>query len=327
MDFPDPVLTASIYCDQHLDAVLRGPIASLWRTCHDEAVTRTCYLWTVRYSQGGEHLKIRLHGPANRRPLLEELLVSAVEPFLAELPPPAGARRHGRRDLPPIDVEDRAVEDVPDRSLLWTEYRRSAVSLGGEPLVSDDGYAARVTVCLGRGCEMALAALAASVSSFELHRRVLFDALTSGLAAAGFTGAERADYLTYHRDWLIRSVRTAPGAVPEAAIYEHFERQAKKPSAARPALRRRARDPDRDGIMLAAWRRSVAELARYVRPLLAGRRGTVDPFARDPVFLPLFKVFHGLATQLGVEPLLEAFINHLLLRAHRAADPGGLRVA
>jgi len=41
----------------------------------------------------------------------------------------------------------------------------------------------------------------------------------------------------------------------------------------------------------------------------------LDPFAELPIYLPLFKFFHGIANQLGISPLNESFTHHLLLHA------------
>jgi hypothetical protein len=37
------------------------------------------------------------------------------------------------------------------------------------------------------------------------------------------------------------------------------------------------------------------------------------PFAADVSWPPLFKVFHGMANQIGLVPLQEAYVHHMLL--------------
>ena len=47
------------------------------------------------------------------------------------------------------------------------------------------------------------------------------------------------------------------------------------------------------------------------------------PFSDDPVFSALFKAFHGVANQLGVDLLNEALVYHVLFRAVADERVGG----
>jgi len=60
-----------------------------------------------------------------------------------------------------------------------------------------------------------------------------------------------------------------------------------------------------------AWCRALTALRQFLEPLAVD----IDPFADGPTFPLFFKVCHGIANPLGVTPLNEAFIHHLLLCA------------
>ena len=65
----------------------------------------------------------------------------------------------------------------------------------------------------------------------------------------------------------------------------------------------------------------MADLRDHVAGLCGDRDDRLDPFAEDAAFNPLFKALHGLANQLGLKWLDEAYSYHLLLRA----TPDGAR--
>ncbi len=131
---PDPVLTANVYNARRLDDLLLRGVSDFWQRVRSQDPERLCKLWFVRYSRGGEHLKLRIHGPAGRLAFFREQLEEAVTRYFAM---PAGAtegraagkaqaRRRSHSSMPKTGVEDH-----PDRSLLFTDYQRSFISLGG----------------------------------------------------------------------------------------------------------------------------------------------------------------------------------------------------
>lgn len=319
---PDPVLAFNVYSGGTLDVVLREALAPVLApgTDGDPAAWEG---WFVRYARRGEHLKVRLHGPAGEAEALRMMLSEKIRPLLARLSgADAGAPRVSRPDAPAIDAEDETAGDHPDHALTWTRYRRSAVSLGPEPWPGDDGYAARMTACLAAGARLAIEALAQAGpagASPAARQRVLLRALVEGLGALNL---DRAGYLAYHRGWLLRFV--ADDAEREAAALAGFEAQAARSAA---TVRQLA------GVLDAAWGPApapapepggfgsrIAELHRYAGELAADPAYDVDPFAPGAAHPPLFKAFHGLANQLGVEPAAEAFVHHLLLRACPGVD-------
>jgi hypothetical protein len=322
--YPDPILTASFYCSGRLDEVLHQVVAPSWRVLQQSEPGSGAYLWTMRYGKGGEHLKVRLHGPGSLAHPARALLQQAAESFFARLGEPSGVRAPvGWKGAAAVDVDDEVVSDHPDRSLLWTRYRRSHVSLGGKPFLDDDGYAGRITRCLAAGCERVLL-LAPDATGKVPHRArqsALLKALIGGLAALGFAADARSAYLAYHRDWLLRFTlaRNHAEAGKTHDLLQLFDRRAEAMGPSADTLRRAARaewarswtamEPEGED---AAWRRSLADLLGYISPLCADPDYHIDPFAGDPCFAPVFKVFHGLANQLGLNLIEEAFAHHLL---------------
>ncbi len=134
---PDPLISANIYCAGQIDSLIGGAIAPFWRDLSSHSDAASFYLWLLRYDKGGEHLKIRLHGRGEIQAHVAELLQDSVASFFADQPPTEQAGHTGSAKespltsrLPPIDVEDEAGASVPNRTLVFTQYRRSPISLG-----------------------------------------------------------------------------------------------------------------------------------------------------------------------------------------------------
>lgn len=323
---PDPILTASIYCNGRLDRVIHGAVAPALEHLRRHAPAASWLLWWVRYSKNGDHLKIRLHGPEARRGAAQRIIADAVEAFFATLPPPEPDEpRISRPKIPPIDAEDDAATDYPDRTLLWTQYSRSPVSFGPKQLLGDDAYVSRITTCLGRGAELVLEMTSLDASGTipgSLRQRTLLKLVIAGLGATGFTAEERTKYLTYHRDWLLRF--TVTDSAKEAEVLTGFDRQISGMQGTVDQLRRVAAAqwmsaaPYGDYTPAALWQSAIAELCTYAAPFRHDSRHRSDPFADDATFPLVFKAFHGVTNQVGLNMPNEAFLYHLLLRA--AAD-------
>lgn len=223
-------------------------------------------------------LKLRIHGPVSEVPWQKALL----------------------------------EEKAASCSVAWTPYQRSHMSLGGGPFLKDDHYVALLTRCLGNACELVLS-LQPGEEGLLPHRVrqiSLLQGLIVGLSALGFPAGKRAGYLTYHRDWLLRFLSLDQ-------LRPRFEERIARMGPALDPIRTLAENggsidlkgKDRD------WRSSLRALLDYVTPFSTNPAYLLDPFAADPVFSPLFKVFHILANQLGLPMADEAFAHHLLLRA------------
>jgi hypothetical protein len=314
----EPIISANIYASGLLDDLLTSVIAPL---CHEarSLIGERFKLWLIRHSRSGEHLKVRLHGDPQDKRLLEELLADRVHGYFDRVRVlPQASRRGARSDVPAIDPEEEAAIYPPDRSLLWTTYCRSAVTLAS-PWLNLEGFAEQSCNCMARACEWVLALHEAGASQLAVRRqKLLIQALLVGLPALGLCSADRAaEYLCYHRDWLLRFL-FRDGARQEAALHQ-LSLEVHKRSATVDRIRRMsarsvppADDPTDYASRFAA---TLRDLASY----LAGIDGLIDrdadPFASDMTFPPVFKIMHNLANQCGVRPLEEAYVHHLLAAA------------
>jgi hypothetical protein len=325
---PDPIVTASVYADRALDRVAHGVVApalARLRAAHPGADWGA---WWVRYSKHGDHLKVRLHGPAGLAGEARAVLEEQARTLFDAMPPRDEAQpRISNPRLPSIDAQDDAAADYPDRSLLWTDYQRSHVSFGARQLLGDDGYVARICTCLAAGAEVVLANTpldATGMASGAARQRAVLKAAMAGVAGAGFTAGERAEYLRYHRGWLVRF--SVADESREADVLAGFDRQRAGMQAAADQIARAAaaqwsaEPPARGGAETPedAVRRAVAELCAFAAPLRHDPAHLSDPFTDDASFPLVFKALHGAANQAGINLLNEAFLYHLLLDAEAA---------
>ena len=318
--YPDPVLTANLYCARHLDEALHRVIGPFWRAIRQHEPGAGASLWTLRSGARGEHLKVRLHGPESLADPARAALQRAAAAFFARLDGRLGEPPAEWRDEGAVDADDETGSDHPDRSLLWTRYRRSPVWLGGGPFLDDDGYVSRITRCLAAACErvLLLETDTAGRIPYRLRQSTLLEGLVAGLAVPGLAADARPAYLAYHRDTLLRSCAGAEKGRVENLL-QHFDRRVEAFAPAASALRQAAlsawtpdaaeAEPRR---VDAAWCGALANLLWYIRPLCDDPDYHIDPLAEDPAFVPVFKAFHGFANQLGLKPVEEAFAYHFL---------------
>lgn len=317
MLYPDPTISANIYCAD-LDGLIREAVAPFRARLGGE-LRGPWSLWMMRYTRGGQHLKVRLHGPADEAPRARALLAEMVEPWLAAQPEADPARRVSRPRATPVDPEDETAEDHPDRTLLWTTYRRSPVSLGPSGVLrEDDGFAGRMTACLSAGADVVIDTLAEPLSASARLKALL--RLVAGAVTAVETDPERrARYLTYHRDWLLRFA--LPHRDAEVEMLEKFEARVRGmgpvlDEAVAAVCRWDDGAADADASPRETrWRESFAELFRWMTARPDHPACAHDPFTDDPAFPPTFKSLHGTANQLGADMLNEALVHHILLRA------------
>jgi hypothetical protein len=256
------------------------------------------------------------------------MLGDSITSFLGALGPAEQGPPPTRwKNVPPVDAEDEAEASYPDRTFLWTHYRRSDVSLGRKPLLLDDCYTALFTACLSQATELVLAAFSSEPGEkipHHLRQTTLLNAVIAALGGLDLPPEKRSEYLVYHRDWLLRFALVKSG-VPSAAAPEvlaRFDHRLPSMEGTLDLLRRTAarqwegagRESGSAGTE-GAWRRSLADLLHHVQGLCKSPEYHVDPFASDPTFTPLFKVLHGLGNQLGLLMLDEALGYHVLLAA------------
>jgi hypothetical protein len=203
------------------------------------------------------------------------------------------------------------------------------VNLGPQILLSDDAYVARMAACLARGAEEVLDALRPGMSD-SARLQLLLNSLVAGLAAVAGSAGEQAAYHSYHRDWLLRFLLSSRSKEEEAVAA--FDRKVDGMHPVVEQIRRAAGErgsdtaPAADRTAGGGWAHSLGELAGYLTRFRGDPAYRVDPFTDDPAFPPLFKVFHGLANQAGVDMRNEAFVHHLLHRAVTVAPAGAVVV-
>jgi hypothetical protein len=328
----DPIVTANIYASGLVDDLLQHAIVPFWRDLGTAWPDDRCYLWTMRYARGGEHLKIRVHGDADAAASVRNLLRSHVELWVAKarVLPPVNTRVNNPK-APPIDVEDKADVSFPDRTFVCTSYGRTYISLPGSPWLEDDDFVALACRCLSGATGVLLATLSQQgMLSDAAKQTLLAKCLVLALAAAGLGERDGAiEYLSFHRDWLLRFF--IPESSKELEMRTRFDLQAAQ-SVARTDLARLSEKEWllRDSPEREPWLQSLAALANYTQSFAGQSRYQIDPFASNVSFPPLFKMLHGMANQFGVTPLHEAYVHHLLIRAvecHRAELPQELVTA
>jgi hypothetical protein len=317
---PDPILCANIYASGLLDDVLERVVLPYRAQLTNGAGLERCRLWVVRYSRGGDHLKVRVHGEVEQRDTLRRLLQTQVDVYLASLRDSrAAVPRIIRDNVPAIDPEDEVKPPVQDRSLVWTTYRRSHITLGGAPWIEDDHFVDLAYECLSAACDLALDAVEqGTLRAGSGRQKALIKGLLTGVAALRLGGAEQnAVYIKHHVDVLLRFF--VDETAKEEQLRSHFaDRLQRGNTVAQLAGLVRAAWLDGDGVDHAArWPAAVAALAAYTGSFAGHPEYQVHPFTSNVTFPPAFKMFHGLANQLGMQWADEAFVHNLL---HGAVD-------
>lgn len=325
----DPIVTVNIYCSRHIDDLLREVVAPFRSEMRDE-LNGHGFLWFSRYGKSGEHLKLRLHAPEPRREALRASLERTLVRFLEVIADAPPVERLSKSSLPPVDVEDAVDKDYPDRSMLWTTYRRSPVVVGDPIYVRDDHHMALFTRAVAASGEFILSEVVPASRDpkyLQVRQNSFLKLIITGMTATDFAPATWPVYYTHHRNWLVRTLvtRSPLGVAPDAILAEmngHLDKvRSTLPALARimAAQRAEARDGGAPSGPLAAWTAAVREFFAYV----SGYRGRPeydrDPYTDDYTFLPLFKIFHTCANQFGFRLSNEAYLHHLLLHAALAS--------
>ena len=316
----DPIVTANIYCSRRLDDLVKGAIVPFGNEVDDDAKAAGCRLWLMRYAKRGEHLKVRIHGPRAYKDRLGAALEGAVASYFDASAGTVGEWLSNPA-IPPIDAEDESQEDHEDRSLLLTNYRRSPVCLGEPTFCDDDRHVGLFCQAMAAQADLLLDRLApySGDATFSQRRQnLLIQQIISGLGAVGFDDAELTDYVRYHRGWLTRSLVSKGDArsTSEQSVAAFY----------RGKLGRMGRAIDGLGRLLAArqvtgesgdplmdrWRRAMAELFDHVKAYRGNPSYDFDPYTDDHAFLPIYKVLHLGANQLGLRISGEVFVYYLL---------------
>lgn len=313
----DPILSANLYASGLLDSALRHAVLPFQAQLTAGASGARNALWFVRYSRRGEHLKLRLHADPAQRQEWARLLEQRVEAWRRDLPPAQAQTRVCRSDVPVVDPEDEASEPAADRSLTWTTYRRSYVSLGGAPWLEDEVFVGLAYECLSAGSELALTALrAGQLESASGRQKALIKGLLAGVAALGPGAVQpRAEYVRHHRDVLLRFLTDESSK--ERRLLGRFDEQIARSAAVErlgPLVRNAWYGGD-DKVLDARWPAALEALGAYALTFAGRPEYQLSRFTTNPAFSPAFKVFHGLANQLGLTWAEEAYVHQLLLAA------------
>lgn len=319
MSFPDPVLSANLYCHGRLDEVIYRLVSPFWHA----ADLGGGYLWFMRYDRGGDHLKIRCHGPGSIQADVKDLLTRHATSYFESLGPATSTTADGNSlTSPPIDIEDAAESAYDDRSLLWTQYQRNSMALGSSPFLDEERYVSRITQCHARGCQRAMERLvpdATGACSNSLRQTSLLESMIEALAV--LEPSQHRSYLQYHRDGLIRhlAIASGKGIARARAILHRYDLQAQKREASLRGLRKAMESLASDSTTTPSslWQSSLDDLIASIQPLIQEPSYHIDPFAQDPAFPVLFRVLHHHANQLGLDALNEGLAYHLLLGAAR----------
>ncbi|GMU07988.1 lantibiotic dehydratase C-terminal domain-containing protein [Corallococcus caeni] len=291
-----PSLSASIYCDGRVDEVIQTVMLPFrqWAQTHHPR-TR---LWLMRYLRGGEHLKVRLHGPPHSlAEARRELAARVAETFASWSPPVPDERRRQNNQAPPLDPEDEDGVLKPDLTLHWTRYQHRPEQQGPLPLAATPGFASGYVACMVAATRTLfdhVARPSGTASRGTLLIRLIAEALT-GLE---WSPQEERAALLFHRDWLV-SGTPHPAQVQEAL--------AQRCQADEATLRRlEAFNTDRHAnraapreLPLFAW--AVAahlDMARCTA--LASRRGPPVLSGDRELFATLARVQHNAANVLGL---------------------------
>jgi Lantibiotic biosynthesis dehydratase C-term len=329
----EPSLSANIYCAARLDEVIHQVIAPFWQE-NCRAGADKAYLRMLRYTRRGEHLKIRIHAP---EPLSSELgaslqmVVTSYFDAIAAEPSVLPTERILATAMP-IDVEDELPSEYPDRSFLWTQHKRSCVEYGGKPLLDDDIYIERMVRCHAEAAERVLVALKPNSQGtvpFHVRLNTLLKSVMIAISVPRWSAEKRCAYFAYHRDWLTRFSLAQSSECPHM-VTERFARFDTSLQRLGPQLEvyRNAADaqwcrPPNAAVpieAIAPWPAAIEDLYRHLAPLANDPRQQIDPFAPEPMFSALFKVFHLLANLLGLKPHDETFAHHLLLSISGGAE-------
>jgi hypothetical protein len=303
-----PVISASIYCHGFVDGLLREVILPLWKST--KTALPQSSLWVIRYARGGQHLKIRLHAPAEAHAAIATRLQDAVETFFAGLPAPAGVERDAAAYLPPIDPEDHADGVQPDRSLIWTRYRYLPELIGAEPLSAAAGFEAAFVRCRAASTEVMLDWLDA-LESVEIPMRKRM-ALALQLFLAAVCGvhpqaATRARYLTFQRDWLLR---VSPDREQALALLERkVDALPAQQTTLGPLV---TATPPQDGA-LGTWCHAMGDLVRFCLDQLERQDlSNLDGASEVLVYLAISRVVHNAMNPTAIGASNEAYLCHLL---------------
>lgn len=315
-----PVVSASVYGQRQHDLLLDAFVRPFWQT--SELKGEGGFLWTMRYGGGGEHLKLRFHGPERCVAETRQALATVFDRFLAALPE-EDPQPVVAGPLPPIDPEDEEEGVRPSRFWRWTTFRPSPFVFGAERLAADPQLVALHAHAQSAVAEIVMGEVSTNwlEPRFATLRQSLFiRVLVASLATVGFSPPERVAYLRHHRDWLVRFliVKARSGEVSGDTVLEPLRRRIATLDSTVEAIRLRLDAPaDATATFpeLLLWQERLAAFFAYVVRFRGDPAYHLDPYTDDTAHLPLFKLLHGASNQFGMPLSQELYVYELLLTA------------
>lgn len=318
--FPAPLLCASVYDQRQHDLLLDEFLRPFWDASTLKAADG--FLWTMRYGGGGEHLKLRLHGPAQHEAETRQALAVVLDRFVESLPV-SELPQVDPGPLPSIDPEDEEEGARPDRCWRWTTFRPSPFVLGAEKLAQDPVLAGLYAHAQSAVAEIVMRDLAPQrlEPSFATLRQSLFiRMIIVSFATLGFSAEEREAYIRHHRDWLVRFFVAKARSVDVSAdtVLAPLRGRIATMGKTLDALREHLGDASA-GVEahppFAAWQSRLKDFFAYVATFRGNAAYDLDPYTGDHAFLPLFKLLHGACNQFGLRLSNELYVYQLLLAA------------
>lgn len=324
--FPDPFLTANLYCNRRIDLLAREVLGGFSVDLAALGSPGEHFFWFMRYGKCGEHMKVRVHGPDTIAAEARQSLEAHANRFFATPDAePDPTTWLSKSAIPPIDTDDEQDEDHENKSLLWSHYRRSPIVFGAEVYLEDDVHLDRFCRCQAAVTSLTLEALFPRLGdpAYNKHRQAVFiELLLTAVSVLALSPAETAGYLAYHRDWLIRSLvynATPAGSITFEEIQKDLQSRADAMSAALRPLTGHIQSATTSGREPKEYCRPFHQAFSSFFEHVSGYRGeprfNQDPFTQDYAYLPVFKVLHFAANQFGFRLSNEAFIYNLLVHA------------
>ncbi|MEM8931648.1 MAG: hypothetical protein AAGE94_10750 [Acidobacteriota bacterium] len=203
-----------------------------------------------------------------------------------------------------------------DASIDW----RRADLLGPASLLDDRTYVEHTLDCLIFGTRVALAALAAhDTLDFQARRHVALTRLL-GPALKGWPADRRHRQLLYQRDTILRHLllrvgRDRDGGERWIGRFDEMAARLETPARAAFAALLDDHHPSSDLLATAgiAWRRALGRWSEHLEAMESTGVADIDPFTHGLVGPCLAKLIDTLARGLGIRPLDEAYLLHVLI--------------
>lgn len=235
-----------------------------------------------------------------------------------------------------VENPDRAADEDarPAPNLADLGYARTPDIFGGPPFTEDDEYIGLATQFLGAGCRWSVQFLSSQSSSDKdgsAEKDLFFVRWVAHcLSSMGLSDPERAAFLLYYRNWLIRFpllMKRSPQSVADQWVEKLQDRAASDPERAQSIRRATTEAVGEDWLrtydeatpLLQDSARSQHSICGRLSDYLASKADqpeySVDPFSENLISPPVCKLVLGLSNALGYATTDQALLFHLMLQA------------